>query len=406
MGHRRTLNGKKIIYRAAVLAVLLAALALLAYLAPTLAKPEYLPADDFGHFWAAGRLNAQGQDPYQPEAILELLYQVGRPAETSGAVSVMLNPPWTLPLVMPFGLLDYPLSRLAWLMLTIAVMIVCTEQVWQLYGGDSQKRWIAWVLMIGFAPTVSVLQKGQFTPLILLGLILFTRWQRQPQHAWLAGAALALAAIKPQLVYLFWAVFLLWSLQTRNWKILLGCGLTLVTATLAAMLTNPQVLLQYQQSMGRFPLSEWATPTLGTYLRLLIGLEQFWLQFAPMLAGLAWLFFYWRKHRHNWDWSEQLAPVLLGSLLTAPYYWTYDLVLLVPAVLLAGLCLLRQPRSLRSGLLWLAYAAISLLDLLLHRRLDESWFGWVAPAVVLWYLAVFHFSPNTPATSAQEKPAV
>jgi hypothetical protein len=317
---------------------------------------------------------------------MDLLYQVGRPAETSGVVSVMLNPPWTLPLVMPFGLLGYPLSRLAWLILSIAGMIVCAEQSWRLYGGPARQRWAAWLLMISFAPTISVLQKGQFTPLILLGLILFIRWHRQPQHAWLAGAALALAAIKPQLVYLFWAAFFLWSIHTRSWKIVLACGLTLVTATLIALAFNPQVLVQYQQSMARFPLSEWATPALGTYLRLMFGLEQFWLQFTPMLAGLAWLLFYWRQHRHNWDWVEQLAPMLLISLLTAPYYWTYDLVLLLPAVLLAGLLLLRQRLTPPSAALWLAYAAINLLDLLLHRRLDEAWFGWVAPAVVFWCL--------------------
>ena len=101
MGDRTALKRKKTIYRIAVWVALLAALALLARLAPTLARPEYLPADDFGHFWAAGRLNAQGQDPYQPEAILDLLYQVGRPTETSGVVSVMLNPPgrcrWSCP---------------------------------------------------------------------------------------------------------------------------------------------------------------------------------------------------------------------------------------------------------------------------------------------------------------------
>ncbi len=403
MGDRRTLKRKKTLYRIAVWVALLAALALLARLAPTLAKPEYLPADDFGHFWAAGRLNAQGQDPYQPQAILDLLYQVGRPTETSGVVSVMLNPPWTLPLVMPFGLLNYPLSRLAWLMLTIAVMVLCAEQAWKLYNGPVQQRWVAWLLMISFAPTISVLQKGQFTPLILLGLILFAKWQRQPQRFWLAGAALALAAIKPQLAYLFWATFLLWSIQTRNWKTSLACGLTLTAATLAALAFNPQVLLQYQQSMGAFPLSEWATPALGTYLRILLGLDKFWLQFAPMLAGLAWMAFYWRKHRHAWDWTQQLAPILLTSLLTAPYYWTYDLVLLLPAVLFGGLLLLRPRLTWTTSLFWLIYAAISLLDLLLHRRLDESWFGWVAPAVVLWCLAVCHLSPGAPPILASDE---
>src|ERR1700687_1555271 len=83
-----------------------------------LSDPAILPPDDFVEYWAAGRLNAAGENPYDPEKLLPLERQAGR--DTDEAV-MMWNPPWTLLLVMPFGLLPARFSQLLWLALHLAV---------------------------------------------------------------------------------------------------------------------------------------------------------------------------------------------------------------------------------------------------------------------------------------------
>src|SRR5437773_620254 len=69
-----------------------------------------LPLYDFAEYWAAGHLEARGENPYDPERIHELEQQLGRETEAV----LMWNPPWTLPLVLPFGVLPARLAHLLW----------------------------------------------------------------------------------------------------------------------------------------------------------------------------------------------------------------------------------------------------------------------------------------------------
>src|SRR5438046_3097649 len=76
------------------------------------ATPSVLPPVDFAMYWAAGRLNASGDNPYDPERIRALEREAGR--ELSDRV-VMFTPPWTLPLLTPFALLPSRVGQLLWL---------------------------------------------------------------------------------------------------------------------------------------------------------------------------------------------------------------------------------------------------------------------------------------------------
>ncbi len=58
-----------------------------------LTDTRILPPDDFVEYWAAGRLNAQGQNPYDPGLLMPLEVAAGRPLEQA---ILMWNPPWTL----------------------------------------------------------------------------------------------------------------------------------------------------------------------------------------------------------------------------------------------------------------------------------------------------------------------
>src|SRR5262245_64724283 len=94
-------------------ALLLAALAFIVWkLSHLLADPTILAPDDFVEYWAAGHLNANGQNPYDGDKLLPLEQKAGR--DTTEAV-MMWNPPWTLTLVMPIGLLKARLAQMIWL---------------------------------------------------------------------------------------------------------------------------------------------------------------------------------------------------------------------------------------------------------------------------------------------------
>jgi hypothetical protein len=380
-------------------ALAVALLALAAQFARSGAGLPALPLYDFVEYWAAGRLLAQGHDPYDVVAIEDLQRQVGHTAEPI----LMWNPPWALPLVLPLGLFACRTAHLIWLLLHLAVLLGCADRLWQLYGGPAELRWLGWLLGLAFLPSAMALLAGQISPLLLLGATGFLCCQRRGWD-WLAGASAALLGVKPHLASLFWLALLLWCLRTRRWRVLLGGAGAGLAALGVALCFDPDVLGHYARALADRPPAQYRSPTLGTLLRLAVGDGSFRLQFLALLPGLAWFVPYWLRHRRDWDWPERLPLLLLVSLLTAAYgAWPFDLVLLLPAVLQPAAALARAARpgvQLLAGAGYLVINGLALL--LLVRQVEYLWFIWLTPALLLAYLGlqpVSTISTSTPRTA-------
>jgi len=377
----------KIAYRIVIWGLLLVCLLVLVRLTPTLVDPKNIPVDDYARYWAGAKLNLADQNPYDFKIINQLQIEAGGQASETSVSSIMLNPPWALIFIMPLGWLSYSISRLAWLLFTIALILFCAQQLWRFYHGSPRKKWLAWIVVFVFAPTISVLEKGQITPLLLLGITGFIYFSEFRRNDWAAGACVALVSIKPQLIYLFWIAVLFWVIQQRRWFILLGTAGTILILTLITMIFNPSVMQQYLSAMQTYQISEWATPTIGSYLRFFwLGTDKFWLQFLPAFFGGLWLIYYWYKHHNSWRWVKDLPIVLLVSLLTSPYAWTYDQVILVPAVIQGTIWVLDARKRWIALLLAGLFLGINILNLVLHMRLSDFWFVWMAPALLIWFL--------------------
>jgi hypothetical protein len=355
--------------------------------AKILSNPKYIPVDDYSHYWAAGRLNIFGNNPYSPVEIQALRDQITQKKTVYDTIPIMWAPPWSLPVLMPLGLLDYPASRLIWLIAHVIMILACANVCWKLYAGHPGRIFIAWITAFILGPTISVMEKGQITPWILVGIVGFLYFHEQRKQPFIAGLWMVLIALKPQLLYLFWPAMLLWILHTRAWKFLIGGAAGFLSALLVSLAFNPELIHQYYLALTTYPPTDWATPTLGGYLRLLFGIDQFWLQFIPPIFGLVWLGIFWQKSKQNWRWQQQIPALLWVSILTTPYAWTYDQVILLPAILLAVAQIHQKIPRKFSFLLWAGYGGINFLDLILHRYYDEFWFGWLAPALLLWYIA-------------------
>jgi hypothetical protein len=207
----------------------------------------------------------------------------------------------------------------------------------------------------------------------------------------LAGACLVLAAIKPHLVYLIGLAILAWSIERRRWSVLFGALAGLLLATVIPFATNPAVLGQYWEALSQHPPRRFYSPTIGTFLRLWLGPDKFWLQLVPVILGLAWLTGYWLRHRRHWQWSEQLPVLLLVCYLTAPYgAWPFDyVVMLIPLIVMA----VRVVANPRLGIV--AYAAISFLSFNLlaswQRTFSYEYHHlsiWMTPMLILMYMTL------------------
>lgn len=349
------------------------------------------PLYDYVSFWAAGRLNLQGQDPYDP-ALLEALEREAEPG--SSEVLIMWPAPWALTLLMPFSCLDAHLSHLLWLAFQFVVLACAVDWAWRLVGAPPERRWLAWLLALTFLPCYLVLVTGQMGPLLLLGLIGFLSCLKHGRDGW-AGAFLVLTAIKPQLTYLFWAALLLWAWQERRWRLVMG-GVLGVLAMLAwPVLVNPELPVYYWQSLTqRTSTHSHLSPLLATALRLAFD-GRLGMQFVPMAPGLLWLAWYWRRHRLRWDWQKQLPDLLFASLLTTAYgAWPFDLVLLLLPILQVAADAGRRGRAA-----WLVAAAVYLAingiaTLQIAREVAYFAFIWMTPALLLAYLALRRRVPS------------
>jgi len=381
---------RKQLYRRIFLWVLLIlSLVLLIKLIPTLTSSNTIRADDFVRFWAGAKLTLGGENPFDPTNINRLQAEAGMAISGEEITSIILNPPWAISFFLPFGLLSYPLSRLIWLLVSIILVVICSSLLWYYYKGLPNQKWIAWVAVIIFAPTISVLEKGQIAPIVLLSIVGFIYFVEYRHNDLAAGAFLALATIKPQIAYIFGLAVLIWVIQQRRWLVFVGAGVTTILLTLLPMILNPSIIPQYLSAMQTYQTAEWATPTFGSYLRFfLFGTNAIWPQFLPVVFGVLWFMFYWHRHARCWNWVERLPALLLVSLLTAPYAWTYDYVILLPAVIQAAVWLIKERKSWSTYVLVGVFVGISILDLALHIKQSDFWFIWLAPAILIWYLLV------------------
>jgi hypothetical protein len=350
-----------------------------------LANVRALGLGDFIAYWSAGRLNAHEENPYSPDALLPIERAQGW---AENWPNIMYYPPWALPLVMPFGLAPFNVARLAWLIAEIVVVAFCIELIWRYYGGPSGQRWLAWVLGLGFVPTLIALRMGQIGPFLLLGVVGFLHCQKRG-FTWFAGACLVLAAIKPQLVYLFGLAVVVWAIDRRHWRVLTG-GVTAISAAVAvASWFNPNVLEQYRFALNHPPSGN-ITPTLGALLRLACGHELVWLQFVPTVIGLVWFPFYYARKRADWKWEEQAPWLLLASFLTTSYgAWVFDLVVLLIPLLHACVLIVRDGRTWLAG--WAAAGFLVADAIALVQNLSGAAyvsFIWMTPAILSGYLLV------------------
>jgi Glycosyltransferase family 87 len=343
------------------------------------------PVDDFVEYWAAARLQLAAMNPYSPDELFHLQKAVGW-SESNPVM--MWNPPWALALVLPFGAFDYSMARSLWFFFHLAVLFVCVAAGQRIYEIQRPKQRLVWGLALSFFPFVFVLKAGQITALVLLGITGFLFFERRREDGF-AGAFAALTMLKPHLLYLFWIALFFWTLKHHRWRIAGTAAAALFGAVLVVLPFNLRVVSQYFEATMSYPPLDWATPTLGGVLRMMLGTERVWLQFLPSIGGCVWLSFYYRQQSSSWTWREQTPLLLLVSVLTASYgAWTYDQVVLL-LVLFASVQRVDPDASqTRQMFLVSLFLAANVTAFVMNLRgVNEIWFFWMAPVWLGLYWA-------------------
>jgi hypothetical protein len=344
--------------------------------------------NDFIEYWTAARIFLSGGNPYSPVELLQHEQAIGW---TQPVALIMWNPPWTLSFILPFGLVDYATAQFAWFVLHVLIIFVGAQVLWQVYGGDGQKSRYAWISVLTFGPTVFVLLLGQIGPLILLGLVGFLFFLRR--RTWgLAGVSMAFISIKPHLLYLLWLALVVWSLKERQWKVIAGLIISGTFIASLPLVFDTAIYTRYLELIRTAevirPL-EWATPTLGTALAELFAIHGMWIRWLPSFAGGLWFLWYWSRRAGAWDWIAELPLMLLVSVTTASFAWSFDHIVLLPAVIQCAVWTARNENREKRKVIVSVHVLLGLLLLTVRVFVrNDFWYFWVAPGYLFFYLYV------------------
>ncbi len=377
----RSIPGKPVAGRIAALVV---GASLLAALVAWLAARGVPYMNDFIAYWSVGRLLLDGANPYDTAAILELQRILGSQFVDPGVVR---NPPWTLPLLLPFASLPFATGWYAWIVAQLALVGGSAAALWRLFGGRARPA-VAIGIAFGFPPALFVALGGQIGGFLLLGLAGFT-WAIVGRRDFVAGLFLAILTLKPHLLLPFGIIVLLWTAKQRRPGALIGAAAGVAAGSLVVLLLQPEIFRQYLEFAAVQVPDEDVVSTPGAALRLALGFDRFWVQWIPAVVGSTWAAVHYIRNSAGWDWSRQLPLVGAVSWLSAPYGWVYDMVILVPAVL-DGAARIESARDRR--LARRAFAAFLLIGVAVWAQQLGAGSGvahaWVGFAILGLWLAV------------------
>ncbi len=299
----------------------------------------YPGANDFYSRWAGVRAFwMEGLNPYGEEASLAIQIGIyGRPVAEGEDPGYFAYPFYTVFLLAPLAPLDYAWAEAIWLVLLEAALVAALILLLDLFG------WQPGPMLLG----VSVLWTLFFYPAargILLGqpgiavyfLEVLALWALAKGREGLAGAALALSTIKPQMGFLFVPFLLLWGLRARRWRLLgwftgLWGGLMLLS-----LLVLPSWLGDWIEQVGRYTsytaIGSPAWVLTRVYLPFLGGVGELVLSVGLLaLTAWAWKRALWDRRRDELGWSVCLTLTVthLIALRTATPHFVVFIIPLV-----------------------------------------------------------------------------
>ncbi len=336
-------------------------------------NPAIVARRDFIVYWATGQQLVHHHNPYDPAA----LNQIERDAGLQGGASYyMRNTPWALPLALPLGYFSPQAAALPWSLVMLGLLFASVRMFWKMVGTPgSHVDWLGYC----FPPALFCVVLGQTSIILLFGLVLFLRFHKTRPFG--AGAALFLCTIKPHLFLPFALVLLVWIVVSHSYRILAGGVAAMLAGNAVTACIDPSAWSQYAYYMRTSVVTREFTACFGDVLRDAVNPAAEWLAFVPAMLGGIWALNYFWPRRHTWDWLENGNPLMLVSLIVAPFGWIFDQALAIPAILFAAT---RTSSRILLSVLALMYILVEVG--INHVELHSTAYLWTAPAWLAWYL--------------------
>jgi len=304
--------------------------------------PELEPTRDFVHF------QVQGVIALERDAAA--LYDINRMADVAERVLPThhraMYPPVYGPQVsvffMPFGHVSYIAGRNIWIAVILAVYALCTYAVYRICPQLRRQPGTTALLLIA-APALHFLLG--FVQISIFGLIVVTAayFALRANRPFLAGLALGSLVYKPPLALGIAFVFGVRALMRdgRAERRIVAGALVAAAAQLAVgvIYWGPSILPPYVMALTRVPdVAEGMEPfkfhmhSWRTFFDLLLPDRAALIAYvAASLATAIGALMAWSS---NGPLALRYSAVLIATVLVDPHLYSYDLILLVPALML------------------------------------------------------------------------
>jgi len=315
---------------------------LLAYGVYSVFTSQIPRGNDFYPRWRGTRgLVLERKDPYSEEVTLEIQQEMyGRPAREDEDQVAFAYPLYVSLLVLPFSFFPYPQAQALWLsalvLLTLATVIMILRTFDWKFSPSGLLALSLWCLLL--YPTARSIILGQFTILVLV-LVALALWAMQRGWDLLAGCSLALATIKPQMVFLLIPFLLLWALTQSRRRVVSGFIVVMMALLLISTLILPSWIPGFLAGLGHYRLytakyTGSRSPLEILFASLLPTSISSWVAiFVSLLLGGYLIYRWWQvtKGREQF-WPAIFLTIIVTLLVPVQTGTTNQVLLLLPLI--------------------------------------------------------------------------
>jgi len=315
-------------------------------------------ANDFYIPWRAVRsLVVEGRNPYSAEVTHDIQKELFGHSVVEGQHQFSFAYPLYIVFVLlPFVFLPYSWAQAFWQTALLIAMVVTLLSILRLIDWRATPLGMVLISLWGLFiyPTARALLLGQVAVLVF-AVMVGALWALATGHEGWAGALLAVATLKPQMVFLFIPLIVLRLFQIRSWRGLSSFGITLTLLFVLPMTMLPTWPLDFMRGLARYQ----AYTNVGSAKDAVPPVQIIFRSLTPVAGSLTllvtlgfmvyWLWEVWRVHRESWaGWNWLVGLTLVVTSLVAPRTSTTNqIVLLWPLLLWLG-----ESRSRLQAALW------------------------------------------------------
>lgn len=350
-------------------------------------RSGHIKGHDFAHFYVLGQIAGD-------RAPADLYSYEAQAARTDRLVPeyenrfLPVHGPQVALFFAPFARLPYTLALALWLGLCAAIYGASAIALWRATPALRRYGWVAALLVLGNPGFYALIAAGQ-TSAVALAWFTLAYLALVRGRPWLAGLALGALAYKPALALVLpFAV-----LYARQWRILFGALVSIAlqagsawayfgTDAMAGYLGN---ISRAANALALLEARPWLMHSLRPFFSLLIPWPS--IAWAAYVATAAFaIVVATRTWRSAAPLELRYAVLLVATVLVDPHVYSYELVVLVPAFVLAASWAIERAEAAKPVgiVLYLCYILPMFDDL---TRLTRVQWSVVALATLLIQLA-------------------